>query len=115
MLNVDLDRFHLELRCYGWNAVLGDLDPDDSVPREVGAMLIVTADEQEIATKIAKYANPYMLHMPLPGQADLPSFAFMSSPAEIERGAIYEFVLQHSVAVDNPSELIRTSTKEIGR
>ena len=115
VLDIAPDRFHLELRCYGWNAVLGDLDPDDTMPREVGAMLIVTADDQPIATKIAKYANPYLLHMPLPGQTDLPSFAFMSSPAEIERGAIYEFLLQHSVAVDSPSELIRTTMKEVGR
>jgi hypothetical protein len=115
VLNIDPDRFHLELRCYGWNAILGDLDPDDAVPREVGAMLIVTADDQATANKIAKYANPYMLHMPLPDQAHLPSFAFMSSPAEIERGAIYEFLLQHSVAVDTPHELIRTSMKEFGR
>ncbi|MEY2523394.1 MAG: hypothetical protein QOJ66_1959, partial [Ilumatobacteraceae bacterium] len=52
VLDINPDRFHLELRCYGWNAVLGDLDPDDSVPREVGAMLIVTAHDQATATKI---------------------------------------------------------------
>ena len=30
---------HIEVRCYGWNAVLGDLDPDPTPPREVGAVL----------------------------------------------------------------------------
>jgi hypothetical protein len=115
VLSLSADRYHLELRCYGWNAVLGDLDTDDAPPREVGAILLVTADDQATATKIVKYANPYMLHMPLPGMRHLPSFAFMSSPAEMERGAIYEFVLQHSVAVDDAQELIRTSMHEVGR
>ncbi len=114
VLGIEQSTYNLELRCYGWNAILGDLDPDDTAPREVGAMLIVTAQNQTTATKIAKYCNPYLLHMPLPGMTDLPSFAFMSSPAEIERGAMYEFVLQHSVVVQHPSELIRHSMRNIG-
>jgi hypothetical protein len=105
--------YSLELRCYGWNAVLGALDTDERTPREVGVVLMVTAQSQGMATSIAKYANPYLLHMPLPGMTHLPSFAFMTSPAEIERGAIYEFVLNHSVEVDRPDELVRTETEVI--
>jgi hypothetical protein len=100
--------YSLQIRCYGWNAVLGELDPEERPPREVGAVLIVTADDQATAHKIAKYANPYLLHMPLPGMSDLPSYAFMSSPAEIDRGAIYEFVLNHTVEVGSPGELTST-------
>src|SRR5258706_5414292 len=103
------DEYTLELRCYGHNAVLGPLDPDTTAPREVGVVLIVTAAEQDLATRIAKYANPYLLHMPLPTMDHLPSFAFMSSPPEIPRGPIYEFVLQHAVALDSPLDLVRTS------
>ena len=66
-----------------------------------------------VATSIAKYVNPYLLHMPLPGMTHLPSFAFMTSPAEIERGAVYEFVLNHSVEVDRPDELLHTETELI--
>jgi hypothetical protein len=105
--------YSLELRNYGWNGVLGALDTDERTPREVGAVLMVTASSQATATAIAKYANPYLLHMPLPGMTHFPSFAFMTSPAEIERGAIYEFVLNHSVAVDRPDELFHTETEVI--
>jgi hypothetical protein len=116
VLGLTHDDYHLELRCYGWNAVLGELDPDTTTPpREVGAMLLVTADTQETATKIVKLANPYLLHMPLPHMTHLPSYAFMASPAEIERGPIYEFHLQHVMSVDAPDELFRTRTNEIGR
>jgi hypothetical protein len=113
VLGLGPDDYSLVLRYYGWNAVLGPLDTDERTPREVGAVLMVTAPSQETATAIAKYANPYLLHMPLPGMTHLPSFAFMTSPAEIERGAIYEFVLNHSVAVDRPDELFRTETEVI--
>jgi hypothetical protein len=114
VLGLGPDEYGLELRYYGWNAVLGALDTDERTPREVGAVLMVTAPSQEMATTIAKYANPYLLHLPLPGMTHLPSFAFMTSPAEIERGAVYEFVLNHSVAVDRPHELFRTETEVIG-
>jgi hypothetical protein len=115
LLGLTPAEYHLELRCYGWNAVLGDIDPDTTTPpREVGAMLLVTANTQETATKIVKLANPYLLHMPLPHMTHLPSYAFMASPAEIERGPIYEFQLQHVMAVDAPDELFRTTISEIG-
>ena len=105
----------VEVRCYGWDAVLGDLDDDPTTPREVGAVLIATAPDQETATKVVKLANPYLLHMPLPGMDHLPSFAFLSSPAEIPRGPLYEFLLQHVVAVAHPEELFRTRIEEVGR
>jgi hypothetical protein len=115
LLGLTPDDYHLELRCYGWNAVLGELDPDTTTPpREVGVMLLVTADTQETATKIVKIANPYLLHMPLAHMSHLPSYAFMASPAEIERGPIYEFHLQHAMSVDAPDELFRTALSEIG-
>lgn len=113
VLGLGATDYSLELRCYGWNAVLGALDTDERTPREVGAVLMVTAPSQAVATSIAKYVNPYLLHMPLPGMTHLPSFAFMTSPAEIERGAIYEFVLNHSVEVDRPDELIYTEAELI--
>lgn len=109
------DDVDVQLRCYGWNAVLGDLDPDTGPPREVGAVLVATAPDQETATKVVKLANPYLLHMPLPGMHDLPSFAFLSSPAEVPRGPLYEFLLQHVVAVDDPLQVFRTEVEEVGQ
>jgi hypothetical protein len=108
------DDCHIEVRCYGWNAVLGDLDPDPTPPREVGAVLLVTAQDQQTATRVVKLANPYLLHMPLPHMEHLPSFAFMASPAEIERGPLYEFLLNHVVHLDSPTDLSGTELDEVG-
>ena len=45
----------------------------------------------------------------------MPSYAFLGSPAEIERGPVHEFVLQHAVDVDTPNQLVRTVMSDLGR
>ncbi|PSM45013.1 hypothetical protein C6Y14_02660 [Streptomyces dioscori] len=102
------DDYGLDIRLYGHNAILEDIDPDSGPPREVGVMLLVNAPSQAAATAIAKVANPLMLHLPLPEMEYLPSFAFATSPAETQRGAAYEFVLNHVVDVDSPTGMFRT-------
>ena len=72
-------------------------------------MLLVQAGDQATATAVAQVANPLMLHLPTPDMAHLPSLAFATSPAETERGAVYEFVLNHVVAPADPTELFRTA------
>jgi hypothetical protein len=101
--------FDISLRAYGWNATSGlAAEAGAAAPREIGLMFVATAETQEIATQIAKTCNPWFFHLPLnPGQ-ELPSYAFPFSPAEVERGRVYEFKLNHVVHVDNPMELVRT-------
>lgn len=101
--------YNLRILRYGHDAILGAGEPDRSQPpREVAIVFIATAPDQATATQLAKLANPLLLHAPLPGQNALPSYAFLSSPAETERGLVHEFVLQHAVDVDKPNELFRT-------
>jgi hypothetical protein len=105
----------ISLRPYGWNAVSGDTPPAGaSPPREVGLLLVTTAADQATATQIAKTCNPILFHMPLDPEMELPSYAFPFSPAEIERGQVYEFKLNHVVEVDDPLELVRISYVQAG-
>jgi hypothetical protein len=96
-----------DLRLYGYNAILGELETEPAAPVEVGVMLLVSAQDQRTATEISKLANPLLLHLPLPTMNYLPSFAFATSPAHIDRGAAYEFVLNHVVDVDSPTGMFR--------
>jgi hypothetical protein len=96
-----------DLRLYGYNAILGELERAPATPREVGVMLLVNACDQQTATAISKLADPLLLHLPLPTMTYLPSFAFATSPAHIDRGPAYEFVLNHVVDVDSPTEMFR--------
>jgi hypothetical protein len=101
--------FHISLRLYGWNALTGDRPPPGTPPpREVGVLFVATADTQEMATQIAKACNPYFFHFPIDRDKELPSYGFAFTPADIERGPVYEFRLNHVVEVDDPMELVRT-------
>lgn len=101
--------FDISLRAYGWNAVSGEaLDERTAPPREVGLLFVATAATQAVATQIAKTCNPWLFHLPLNACQELPSYAFPFSPAEVERGRVYEFKLNHVVHVDDPLELVRT-------
>ncbi|SDF40859.1 Protein of unknown function [Lentzea fradiae] len=111
-LGLEEHEYAYDLRLYGHNAVLGDLEPESGPPREVGVMLLVNAPDQATATAVAKVANPLMLHLPTPSMEYLPSLAFPSSPAEVERGPAYEFVLHHVVDCDDPTSLFRTEMGE---
>ncbi|MFD2416566.1 acyclic terpene utilization AtuA family protein [Amycolatopsis pigmentata] len=113
LLGIEPEDYQLSLRCYGSDAVLGELEPEVSPPREVAVLFRVRAATQALATAIAKIANPSLLHHPLPQMTDQPSFAFAMSPAEIERGVVYEFVLNHVVDVRAPAELFRAEYSEV--
>ena len=106
-VGISKDSYHFWLRPYGYNGVSGMDIPKDYVPNELLMMLTVTAATQEMATQITKAFNPLLLHHNIFEDRPMPSYSFIFSPAEIERGAIYEFKLYHTVSVENPLELIR--------
>jgi hypothetical protein len=112
-LNLDTQDYDLALRCYGADAVLGPLEDSAGPPREVGLLFKVRAASQQTATAIAKTANPLLLHLPLPGMDHLPSFAFATSPAEIERGPSYEFTLNHVLELEHGTDLFRLDLSEV--
>ncbi len=109
------DEYQIDIRAYGANALSPPGAATSSIPpREVGLMTLVTAPEQETATEIAKFCNPVLLHFPLKPDDPMPSFAFPFSPAEVELGRLYEFKLQHVVAIDDPLELVRINYFTVG-
>lgn len=112
VLGLSSDDYAFDVRLYGHNAILQGLDPSTSPAREIGVMLLVNAIDQATATAVAKIANPLMLHLPLVEMDYLPSFAFATSPAETERGAAYEFVINHAVDVDSALDLFRIEHAE---
>ncbi|WP_165762820.1 hypothetical protein [Mycolicibacterium iranicum] len=84
------------------------------MPLEIGMLGVFTARTQEIASEIAKACNPYFFHMPVRMGMELPSYGWAFTPGHIDRGAVYQFVLNHAVSVDDPLELVRIKTIETG-
>jgi len=101
--------FHISLRLYGWNGVSGDkVPPGTPAPREIGVLFVATADTQGMANQIAKACNPKFFHMYMPTHDEMPSYGFAFTPADIPRGPLFEFKLNHVVECDDPLELVRT-------
>lgn len=100
--------FDISVRMYGWNGVNGVPPPEDTPrPREIGAVCVITATSQEMASEIAKACNPYFFHMPIRDGLEMPSYGLAFSPADVDRGPVYQFELNHVVSIDDPLELVR--------
>lgn len=106
-MGLERDDYTCELRLTGVNATLGDLEQQTTTPNEIGVLCIITAEDQQIANEIGKLMNPYLLHHPLTKEEEQPTFSFPFSPAEIDRGAAYEFCLHHTLSLDTPMEVFR--------
>jgi len=113
-LGLEADAFDIELRIIGKNATLGALENRESPAVELGVLGIVTAQTPELVDEIGKMLNPYLLHHPLTQAEEQPTFAFPFSPAEVERGEIYEFCLNHVMTLADPMDAFRLEVRQFG-
>lgn len=112
-LNIESGDYDLQFRAIGKNAALGDFESRSATPVEIGVMALATSATAERTKDIVALLNPYLLHFPLPGDKDLPTHAFPFSPASMDRGVVYEFVLSHVMVVANPLAPFRFDMKTI--
>lgn len=101
-LGIGPDDYSLQFRAMGKDSALGPLERQVGTPVEIGVMAIATCADASRTQDILALLNPYMLHFPLPDDKDLPTHAFPLSPASMDRGLIYEFVLNHVMVVADP-------------
>ena len=76
-------------------------------------LCIITANNQNLTNEIAKLINPFLLHYPLTNNEPVTTFAFPFSPAEWDRGPLYEFVLNHVLELENPMDAFRIQVNEV--
>ncbi|MDN5787686.1 acyclic terpene utilization AtuA family protein [Pseudorhodobacter sp.] len=112
-MGIASDSYDLDFRLIGINSALGAMENRQGSPVEVGVLLIITAETQALASEIGKLANPHMLHYPLTENEELPTFAFPYSPAQSDRGALYEFGLNHVMELDDPMSAFRLEVTEV--
>ncbi|WP_343116348.1 acyclic terpene utilization AtuA family protein [Ostreiculturibacter nitratireducens] len=113
-MGIAREEFDVELRLIGIDATLGALETRAADPVEVGVLAIVTAPTQAQADEIGKILNPYLLHHALTEEEPMPTFAFPFSPAEMSRGPLYEFCLNHVLVLDDPMSAFRLEVREVG-
>jgi hypothetical protein len=107
-------RCRLDLRVYGRNAVMGALETTTGVGHEVGIVVQVTAETQELASALIRSAGHIAVHFPVPEWTGLiTGLAFPYSPAEIDRGPAYQFNLHHVVEPATPMEMFRVTCEMV--
>ena len=105
--------YALDFRLIGLDATLGALENRTGQPVEVGVLMIITAPTAAQAAEIGRLSNPHLLHYPLTEDEELPTFAFPYSPAQSDRGALYEFALNHVMVLDDPMSAFRLTVEEV--
>ncbi|EJF69777.1 3-methylaspartate ammonia-lyase, glutamate mutase [Pseudomonas sp. Ag1] len=101
-LEIEAADYDLQFRAIGKDSALGSLEALTGDPVEIGVLAIVTSPDETRTREILSLLNPYMLHFPLPDDESLPTHAFPFSPASMDRGVVYEFVLNHVMTVTDP-------------
>lgn len=100
---------------YGRNGVMKELEPEQSLPREICLILEVTAPTQELANKIAAISRQPLLHQPIPEwKGSITSIAFLHNPSLLERGPVYRFAFHHVALPRSKTEMYRINHRSIG-
>lgn len=109
------EAYQLHVRVYGRDGVMGELEPyQGPPPHEVGLVIEVVAETQEIANTICALTRSASLHIGYAGRiATSGNLAFPYSPAEFAAPPVYEFRIYHLLRVDHPCEPFRTHWEDL--
>ena len=101
------ESYTLTIRTYGLDGVMGAREPVQFVAgHEVGFVIEVIAETQEIAAAVLGIARTNMLHTDFPGRLCREgNMAFPFSPSDIPVGPVYRFSIYHVAELDDPREL----------
>ncbi len=115
-LGISPEQYRLVVRPYGRDGVMGSWEPNQgAVPIELPLIAEVVADSQEVANAVLSLARVTLLHSDFPGRMCREgNMAFPFSPSDVERGAIYEFMLQHVLATDDPLRMFPIAYEQVG-
>lgn len=108
----------VQYHVYGTGAVAPTQPADSSdanpTPAEVSLLMIVTAQEEDTAAAVAYQMGHNILHYPVPQWSGLVSnLAFAHSPHVTRLGPAFNFVLNHSVELENPVEIFQYELEEV--
>jgi hypothetical protein len=112
----DLAQYHLNVKVYGKNGVMGDLEPIKTISsHELCLIIDAVAPTQAIANTICSFARSTMLHYGYPNRiATAGNLAFPYSPSDFKAGAVYNFSLYHLFAIDDPLSLFKPYYELVG-
>ena len=112
--DIDPESYQINFYHYGLDAVMGELEPDRTLPHEIGLMFEVIADSQEKADAICASTRSCYLHYGYPGRKSTAgNLAFPFAPSDVSFGAVYAFSVYHLMTVDDPTEFFPAEWVEV--
>lgn len=96
--------YRMGLRVYGKDGVMAAWEPTPAITgHELGFIIEVVADTQDIANAVLAMARTSLLHADFPGRlCKEGNMAFPFSPSDIELGPLYRFSVFHTLALADP-------------
>jgi hypothetical protein len=108
------DDYTIIPRVFGRDGVMGPLEPMPKVGHEVGIVFELTGPDRQIAHALAQTFSHLALHFPIPEWRGLiTGLAIPYTPAELDKGEVYRFCVNHVVYPDDPCEMFRTEFEEV--
>jgi hypothetical protein len=108
-LGISPEQWSVRLRPYGHSAVLGNIEPNPGhQPQEVGLVVDVVADTEDLAVAIAGRAGAPGSRLDVTGGlGGGGNFAYPFSPNVLRGGAVFEWSVWHVLELDDESEPFR--------
>ena len=108
------DSYRINFYHYGLDAVMGELEPDRTLPHEIGLMFEVIAPTQELADAICASTRSCYLHYGYPGRKSTAgNLAFPFAPSDVSFGPVYAFSVYHLMRVEDPCALFPVEWVEV--
>jgi hypothetical protein len=107
--------YTVSFRVYGRDGCLGRLEPEPGAGgHEIGLLIDVVAPDQVQARGACAIAWHTTLHHPIPDWSGLVSnVAFPYSPPHTDLGPVYEFTMNHVVALADPLEVVSVRLERV--
>jgi hypothetical protein len=103
-------RFHV----YGRDGVMQELERRRSVPHELGIVIDVVGDSQDLAYGACHQVSGALLHYHHPGQLNTSgNLAFPYSPSEFKAGPVFEFTAYHLMKVEAATDLFPITFEDL--
>ena len=108
------DSYRINFYHYGLDAVMGELEPDRTLPHEIGLMFEVIAPTQDLADAICASTRSCYLHYGYPGRKSTAgNLAFPFAPSDVSFGPVYAFSVYHLMRVEDPCALFPVEWVEV--
>jgi hypothetical protein len=107
--------YGVDYHVYGRDAVMRALEPNKTaVPHEVGLLIDVVAETQDLANAVAMYVRGTLQHIAYPDIITTAgNLAYPFSPFNVPVGPAFRFAVYHLLPLQNGTEIFPTVFSEV--